>query len=203
MASPEENSRDAHFEELLTKLQAGDQQAAREIVDRFRGRLLHLAARQFDTWLREKADPEGVVQSALFSFFRRAQEGSLSPDGWDEIAAILAVITIRKCSNRRKFLLAEKRDASKEVLNVNGETEAWEPVNLFQFGPEDEAIFQELYDWLLRGFEDRERAIVELAFQGSTASQIAEQLQRPVRTVRRVMSRLRDRVERLRQQDGW
>lgn len=165
--------------------------------------MLELAARQFDTWLREKADPEGVVQSALFSFFRRAREGLLAPDGWDETAAVLAVITLRKCANRRKFLLAAKRDASRDVAPRDGETEAWQPAGFAPFGPEDEAIFRELFEWLLRGFEDRERTIVEMAFQGESAPGIADKLHRPVRTVRRVMARVRDRVDRLRRQDGW
>ncbi|MEZ6143088.1 MAG: sigma-70 family RNA polymerase sigma factor [Zavarzinella sp.] len=188
---------------LLVRLQNRDDDAARIVVERFRDRLIQIAANQFDTWLRERADPEGIVQSAFFSFFVRARDSKLIPHGWDEMAAILVVITIRKCSNRRKFLRADKRDLSREQSIRNpDETSDWQPEYPILFHPEDELIFQELLDWLLRGFETREREIVELSLHGKTATEIAEQLNRPVRSVRRVLTKVRERVDQLKQAEG-
>jgi len=202
MGEPEKKSESEEFDALLTRLQAGDNDAARVVCERFRDRLLELAARQFDTWLRDRADPEGVVQSALFSFFRRAQGGRLAPDGWDEMAAVLAVITMRKCSNRKRFLTAAKRDSAREQLPEPDATGVWAGAASAAL-PDEEAAAREVYESLVRGFEGREREMVELALQGFSPTEIAERTNRPVRGVRRVLDRIRDRADRLRRDEGF
>lgn len=188
------------FEGLLARLQEGDHRAASLIVDRYRPRLVVLASNQFETWLRDKADPEGVVQSALASFFRRAQEGRLNPAEWEDVAVILMVITLRKCSNKRKELLAEKRSASREV-SLSAPTLEYQPTSV-ESSPEELAVFKDLLEFLLRGFEERERQLVELMLEGYTQEEITTQTGRPLRSVQRVQARFRDRLRRLREQEG-
>ncbi len=188
------------FEGLLARLQEGDHRAASLIVDRYRPRLIVLASNQFETWLRDKADPEGVVQSALASFFRRAKDGRLNPAEWEDVAVILMVITLRKCSNKRKELLAEKRSASREV-SLSTPTLDYQPTSS-ESSPEELAVFKDLLEFLLRGFEARERQLVELMLEGYQQEEIVAQTGRPLRSVQRVQARFRDRVRRLREQEG-
>ena len=60
----------------MERLRAGDDEAAREVFDRFARRLVGLARRRFDRRLAHRVDPEDVVQSAFKSFFVRHREGT-------------------------------------------------------------------------------------------------------------------------------
>src|SRR5262249_26315375 len=60
---------DDSFALLMLRLKAGDEAAATEVFGRFLRRLIVLASRQFDSWIRNRVDVEDVVQSAYKSFF--------------------------------------------------------------------------------------------------------------------------------------
>ena len=57
------------------------------------------------------------------------------------------------------------------------------------------AVLAETVEGLLDGLEGRDREIVVLALQGHTAPEISGQLDRPLRTVYRVLGRVRKRLE--------
>ena len=57
------------FDDVMARLRAGDQAAAREIFERFVDKLIRLAHSRFDAVLRHKVDPDDVVQSAYKRFF--------------------------------------------------------------------------------------------------------------------------------------
>ena len=65
------------FAALMARLRAGEDAAAREVFERFAGRLIGLARGQFNQLLARKVDPEDVVQSAYKSFFVRHRAGKL------------------------------------------------------------------------------------------------------------------------------
>jgi hypothetical protein len=66
---------DDSFSDLMTRLRAGDPGAAAELFHRFQHRLIALARSRLDSRIRQKTDPESVVQSALGSFFLRERDG--------------------------------------------------------------------------------------------------------------------------------
>ena len=67
-----------------------DDDAASEISRRFVRRLVALACRQFGARDQVGADPEGVVQSAMGSFFARVGRGQFEFDGWEQLWGLLA-----------------------------------------------------------------------------------------------------------------
>src|SRR6266852_848168 len=73
------------FVEWLSQLQSGDDAAVREVFQRFSRRLIGLARKQFNAMLRNKVDPEDVVQSVYKSFFLRYGEGKLHVESWDNL----------------------------------------------------------------------------------------------------------------------
>src|SRR4051794_6813774 len=73
------------FTDVMARLRAGDEAAAREVFQRFVGKLIRLARRRFDATLRHKVDPEDVVQSAYKSFFVRYGEGKLTVQDWGNL----------------------------------------------------------------------------------------------------------------------
>src|SRR5438067_1841846 len=104
------------FAHLMIRLKEGDEAAATEVFGRFIRRLIVLASRQFDSWLRNRVDLEDVVQSAYKSFFAGQGQGRFELADWDSLWGLLAVITLRKCYRRRDYLRAERRDAAREVF---------------------------------------------------------------------------------------
>ena len=57
------------FEELMRRLQSGDQDAAFKIFQDYSGRLAGLARTRLQGALAAKVDPEDVLQSVFRSFF--------------------------------------------------------------------------------------------------------------------------------------
>jgi RNA polymerase sigma-70 factor (ECF subfamily) len=74
---------DDSFADLMGRLRSGDEDAATQVVRRFTHRLIALARSQLDGRVRQKIDPEDVLQSVYQSFFARHAQGQLSFGGWD------------------------------------------------------------------------------------------------------------------------
>src|SRR5437016_3003501 len=103
-------SSDDSFEFLVSRLQAGDPDAATAIFGRFARRLIALARVHLSSQLRQKVDPEDVLQSVFRSFFRRQAAGEFELQNWDGMWALLSVITLRKCGHQADHYLALCRD---------------------------------------------------------------------------------------------
>jgi RNA polymerase sigma-70 factor (ECF subfamily) len=173
--------------------------AAREVFDRFTGRLINLARRQLDVRLRHKIEPEDVVQSAYKSFFLRYGETVLDDQNWHELWGLLTCITLRKCADRVRYHRAERRDMSREAAAPPGAEgfEPWQNAVSQEPTPEQAAVLAETVEQVLRGLDADERSIVELSLQGHTTQEISEQLGRAERSVRRLRERVRKQLERL------
>jgi RNA polymerase sigma-70 factor (ECF subfamily) len=181
------------FAEWLTRLRARDNDAGREVFERFTRQLVALARRQFSPALRHKVDPEDVVQSAYKSFFHRYGAGNLEVGNWNGLWGLLTVITVRKCSERVAYHRTESRDIEREVSAPPGagpEALGREPT------PLEAAVLSETVDQLLTDLARDERSILELSLQGYTTQEISTQLGKPERTVRRLRERVRKRLER-------
>ena len=106
---------DLSFENLMTRLRAGDEAAAAEVFRRFTHRLIGLARARLDHLIRRKVDPEDILQSVYRTFFSRHAEGGFILDSWDSLWGMLTVITVRKCDYRRKYFRAARRDVGREI----------------------------------------------------------------------------------------
>jgi len=191
------------FPDWMTRLQARDGDAAREVFDRFTGQLVALARRQFGARLQHKVDPEDVVQSAYKSFFHRIDEGKLEVGTWNGLWGLLTLITLRKCADRVAYHRAQRRDAAREVA-APPDAEAGAPW-LEAIGreplPSEAAVLNETVEQLLQTLDDDERPVLELSLLGHTTREISEQLGRAERTVRLLRESVRHRLERM-QRDG-
>lgn len=169
------------LDEVVGGLRRGDEDAAAEIHRRFAVRLVALANRQFDTWLRHRADPEGAVQSAFASFFARCGRGMFDLGDWDALWRLLALITVRKCRRRYARLKSEKRDAAREVVRDDeNDLLDREPT------PEEGILLAETLDTWRTRLHPRACRIVELGLGGASDPEIARQLLCSERSVRRL-----------------
>jgi RNA polymerase sigma-70 factor (ECF subfamily) len=182
------------FDDLLARLRLKEAAAEEELYARYVQRLVGLAWGQFDGRQRVKADPEDVVQSAFQSFYERVGRGEFELSGWDGLWGLLALITLRKCRDRRKRLSAQKRG----VAGEHGWSHAVEADQPAHFDgeptPEQAAVLRETVESWLSMLATAERSIVELGLQGVEDDEIARRLMRSQRTVRRVRQRVEERL---------
>src|SRR2546423_108114 len=108
---PEDHS----FASLMSRLRGGDSDAAAAIVQEFQARLIGLARSRLGAMLRQKEDPEDMVQSAFRTFFRRAADGQFDVEDLEGLWSLLTVITLRKCGHRIDYYRAALRDVRREV----------------------------------------------------------------------------------------
>jgi RNA polymerase sigma-70 factor, ECF subfamily len=190
---------DLSFPQLMARLRAGDQDAAAQVFQRFARQLITLARRRLDPHLRQKIDPEDVLQSAFRSFFVRNAEGDFDLANWDVLWGMLALITARKCAKQADYYHAQRRDVRREAAPAPRSDESevgWEATD-HEPTPAEAAVLDELVGELMHGLSDNERPILGLRLQGYSVGEIAAQVGRTERTVQRVLQRLRQRVERL------
>ena len=192
------------FDDVMARLRAGDQAAAREIFQRFVGELIRLARRQFGAALRRKVDPEDAVQSAYKSFFLRYGEGKLEVNDWNNLWGLLTIITLRKCLDRVKYHRSGRRDVQREAAAQPGTsgTEPWWEAVAREPTPEEAAVLAETVEQLLSSLGEEERPVLEMSLQGFTTQEISERLGWPERSVRRLRERIRKHLERKRLSDA-
>ena len=184
------------FHDLLARLRGGDAAAAEEVFRRYAGRLIALARSRLDAQVRRKLDPEDVLQSVFRSFFLRQANGQFDLAGWDGLWAVLVVITLRKCGRQVDFFRAAKRSVRREVpLAPSDSQTGWEALAR-EPTPDEAVILCDTVDHLLRESSESDRAVLTLALQGFTGQEIADQIGCTERTVRRVLARARERLER-------
>jgi RNA polymerase sigma-70 factor (ECF subfamily) len=194
---------DDTFRALVARLRSGEDAAAREVFERFSGRLIALARRQFNQLLARKVDPEDVVQSAFKSFFIRHREGKVEIDDGGSLWNLLTLITLRKCADRAEYFRADRRDAAREATGLAGGDRP-DPGLIAvdrEPRPDEAVILAETVEHLFRALTADERPILELSLQGYTAPEISDRLGRAERTVRRLRERIRKRLERLQEAD--
>jgi RNA polymerase sigma-70 factor (ECF subfamily) len=194
---------DDTFHALMARLRSGEDAAAREVFERFAGRLIALTRRQFNQLLARKVDPEDVVQSAYKSFFVRPRAGKVEVGDWGGLWSLLTLITLRKCADRAEFFRADRRDAAREATGPAGGDRPDPGLTALdrEPRPEEAVILAETVEHLFRDVSAHERPILELSLQGYTAPEISARLGRAERSVRRLRERIRKRLERLRAAD--
>jgi DNA-directed RNA polymerase specialized sigma24 family protein len=187
---------DATFDEVMSRLRAGDDSAETALFQQYVRRLIALAGRQFDASLRDRADVEVVVLSACKSFFLRHRRGEFELDDWGELWSVLAMITLRKCADRVRHLRAARRDVNREVAWPAGNEDLSHLLDRAPT-PVDTAILTDTVATLFQAMTPEDRPIVEQILLGYTAQEVSVRVGCSERTVRRVRQRAQRRLERL------
>jgi RNA polymerase sigma-70 factor (ECF subfamily) len=195
MAMPQDSS----FQNLMARLRTGDNQAATRVFHRFADRLITVARGRLDQQIRQKVDPEDILQSVFRSFFTRCAAGQITDlASWDNLWGMLVVITMRKCGRQIDYFHAACRDVQREVSvqpatdsNADWEAEAAEPT------PLEAAMLAETVEQLMASLEPRQRQILSLSLQGLTVPEVSAQVGCTERTVYRALDRVKEWLEQL------
>ena len=182
--------------QLLERVRTGDEQAAADLFDRYVNRLIGLTRNRLSGKLARRVDPEDIVQSAYRSFFLRAQDGQFTLERSGDLWRLLTAITLNKLRMQAKYHGAQKRSmgdeesiASGSMYGVAPERVATEPT------PDDAAALEEQLERIMGALKPLERQMLEMRLQSYTIDEIAAEVGRSERTVRRLLDRLKTYLE--------
>jgi RNA polymerase sigma-70 factor (ECF subfamily) len=186
------------FDDVMTRLRAGDDEAAARVFKRYSNQLIALARRRLDPRILQKIDAEDVLQSVFRSFFRCQAAGQMDDlADWDNLWGMLVVITLRKCGRRVEYFHAASRDIDREVSDQpppDCSAADWEAGGL-EPTPAEAAILTETVEGLMQQLEGKHREIFSLSLQGYTTTETSEQVGCTERTVYRVLERVKEMLQ--------
>jgi RNA polymerase sigma-70 factor (ECF subfamily) len=190
------------FQGFLEQLRAGDNEAAAKVFNRFARRIVGLARRHLHTSLQSKVDPEDVLQSVFRSFFSRQRDGRFAIENWDSLWGLLMVMTLRKCRRRMEYYQADRRDARRETV---WEGDPRQPTDPEMFAreptPSEAAMLVELVSQLMQQLPEDDRAVLALHLQGCTIAEIRAQTGHAMRTIRRILDRIRGHLRAIQSEE--
>ncbi len=189
MASPKDSAgsvtRSDH--DLVMLIQAGDDDAATLLYDRYSTRLKLLADQQMSQGVRRVFEPEDIVQSAFRSLFRGVNAGSYcAPEGrslWS-LLAVIAINKVRRKATRDRSVVA----VSLEAASSDDQTAIDVPDSL---SPEQ---FESSLREAIESLRPAEQEVVQLRVQGFSVEEISDRLQRSCRTIERTLQSIRAKL---------
>ncbi len=151
---------------LIDLWRGGDQDAARQIVERYFDRLLVLARRRISQRLASRVDPEDILQSVFRTFFVRLKEGQFVFQDEDDLCKLLMRITVHKTLRQVAFHKAAKRDPNQETNQ--GDHHREQLLSVLDKEPSAEATiaFLDQLEHFLGQLEDQPRRIIEMRPSG-------------------------------------
>ncbi len=179
----------------IDQLANGDDQAADQLWQHVRLKLQEFARQKLDVRTRRRYDENDAANSAFHSLCRGLADGRLAAENRDALWGLLAVITSRKVSERRRYLNRQKRGGG-AVRGESGFAEfgpaGIDAIRGSQPTPDVLAEVEESCARLLDALpDDTMRRIVLLKFEGATNSETAAELKCTERTIERKLERIR------------
>jgi RNA polymerase sigma factor (sigma-70 family) len=187
---------DPGFADFVRRIRAGDNAAAKELVQRFEPVIRReVRMRIGGKRLNRAFDSLDVSQSVLANFFVRAASGQFELERPEQLAGLLVTMARNKLLSRVRL----ERRLVRDVRRLTAEPEALNQMADEQPSPSENVSRKELLERVRGLLTDEERQIVELRNQGLAWDEIAEQLGGSGQARRMQLSR---GVERLARQLG-
>ncbi len=193
-SSEESPLTDDVWKDWITGVRQGDDTAVLEMWDRYGLPLLRLADHNLQERLRRRVDPEDVVQSAFRTVLRRLQGGEFQLTDDSQLWKLLCAVTLNKSRRQARLHNQQKRSMDREVY--------FQDANEGPLGvsptPGEAAMLVDLVEHVVStSGDEEERSVLLLKLDDRSNSEVAEKLKISERTVRRILSRVRSRVELL------
>ena len=176
----------------LKQWRRGDQSAAAAIYARYEQKLIALARRKLDGVPTKAANEEDVVNSAMKSFFRRAENNGFKKlDDRDDLVKLLVTITARKCYDLIKHELGPTHGGG-IVRGDSAFVGGIEQVFDREPTPADGVAFADETQRLLNLLPEVLRQIALWKLEANSAEEIADKLGWNKRRVERQIVRIRN-----------
>ncbi len=178
---------------LLRRLRGGNQEAARDLYERYAARLYALARSRQTRLLARTFDAEDIVQSAFRCFFRKVLRGTYDVPASEELWNLLMVITLNKVRSKSSFYHAAKRD----VRRLTSEADIEKHPGPSVLSGEAIALLRLTVEEALDHLPPQHRLVVGMRMRGEEVSEIASKAGRSRRSVERILQASRERLAKL------
>jgi RNA polymerase sigma-70 factor (ECF subfamily) len=161
------------FAEFLWRIRGGDEDAARELVQRFEPLIRReVRLRIGDGRLNRAFDSQDVSQSVLASFFARAASGEYELDRPDQLGRLLMTMARNRMISRTR----RERRLVRDVRRVVAEPKVLDQLTDHKPSPSEIVSRKEQLDLLRAALTANEQQILELRTLGFTWDEIATKL---------------------------
>lgn len=167
---------------LLSQFRNGDQKAADQFYHRFAGRLRQLAHAKLSKLLQGRLDVDDIVQSVFRRFFKATSEGDYDCPSDEELWNVLLVFTLNRLRTEEVFQRAGKRDVRRNV-NMDSLNE----LTSFSQSSFASSFLREGVEKALEKLPEHFGRVIKLRLEGLEVAEIALQVERPKRTVERIL----------------
>jgi RNA polymerase sigma-70 factor (ECF subfamily) len=180
------------FPDFIRRIRAGDDQAARELVERCEPVIrCEVRLRLRDPRLYSRFDWTDICQSVMASFFVRTAAGQYDLEQPEQLLRLLVVMTRRKLAYQTRRHRAQVRDcrrlAACDPAYLDVRTTAPSPSRL--------VVGRELLAEVYRRLSEEERLLADLRADGCEWAEIAARLGGTAEARRKQLARAVDRVE--------
>jgi RNA polymerase sigma-70 factor (ECF subfamily) len=177
------------FAELITRLRAGDHEAAAELVRQY-GPVIRLEVRMGlrDSRLRRAFDESDVCQSVLASFFVRAAAGQYDLDTPEGLTGLLVRMARNKLASQARRHTNTRRDVRRVTTQEDEVNAAADP------SPSQQIEWRELLQKFREHLTDEERVLADARAQGRQWADIAAEVGVDARVLSKRLERAVDRV---------
>jgi RNA polymerase sigma-70 factor (ECF subfamily) len=181
------------FAEFIRRIRAGNDEAARELVQRYEPVIRReVRMRLRDPRFYSRFDWTDVCQSVMASFFVRAAAGEYELDQPDQLLRLLVVITRHKLAKQVRRHRADRRDYRRlepcDPVELDGRSAAAPSPSRLVAG-------RDLLDEFRRRLNEEERVLADLRAQGCEWAEIAARVGGTPQARRKQLARAVDRVE--------
>lgn len=179
---------------FLARIEAGDESAARELLQRYEAEVRLVVRRQLPRLLRSRFDSLDFLQSVWGSFFHRVKQGGAEFTDSRHLVAFLARAAKNKVIDEYRRAASQKQDMHREEpLWTDGDRPRDLPGS--SDTPSELAQANEAFGRLKEMLPEDRRAVLELKAQGLSSREIGERLGVSERTIQRIIEDLRRRAE--------
>jgi RNA polymerase sigma factor (sigma-70 family) len=192
MTDSDRTQEESELRRFLARIRDGDDDAARELLQRYEAKVRLVVRRQLPRLLRSRFDSLDFVQSIWKSFFRRIKTSPTALEDAENLVGFLARAARNKVIDEYRRASSHKQDMRREESMWEGTEPRELPDNCDT--PREVAEANEALRRLREMVPESRRMIFDLKAEGLTAIEIATRLGLSERTVRRVIENLRHRA---------
>jgi RNA polymerase sigma factor (sigma-70 family) len=179
------------FQDLISRMRAGDPEAAAELVRSYEPAIRRIVRlRLNDSRLQRVFDSMDVCQSVLGSFFVRAALGQYDLTSPEQLLKLVSQMARHKVINKVRSERADKRDQRR----ISNDSEAAAAVAAIQPSPSAYVAGRELLDAVRARLSPPERELAEQRAQGREWADIAAERGESADALRKRLSRALDRI---------
>ena len=193
---------DVDFADLIKRARAGDPAATTNLIDRFEGEVRTMVRVRLPRSLRNQFDSMDFVQAVWTSVFTGQGEVTEAFTDPGQFRGFLAGVARNKVyQEHRRQTRTQKYDLGREerLYHRKGDRDVARDVPAPDPSPSETAQARDFLGRLVKGRSEEEATVIDLRRQGLTFAEIARQVGRSERTVRRVIDEARERMEA----SGW